>query len=175
MNALSQITASIPLPHFDATCARLNQWRGQMVENFARCEQAATETLALLNSTKLEVKGVKFPHLVGQRYARLEALLSAADAPSGHTRFALAAIGRFREHDSLRTMLCHGVTKIAVDRAGDWVALITLLSFKGGVTTSDRLTLLEVEGRTLLAQLIEARKKVCTALGQVRREATDPA
>ena len=68
-----------------AACARLNQWRGQMVENFARCEQAVTETLAQLNeSTAMpEVKGAKFPHLVGQHYDRLVSPAASALSPAG--------------------------------------------------------------------------------------------
>lgn len=67
-------------------------------------------------------------------------------------------------------MLCHGVTKVAIDRSGDWVALMTLTGFKGGATTSDRSTILEREGGAILADLINGRRRVCAALGQVRRE-----
>jgi len=170
MNAPAHISATTPLLDFDAAYARLNQWRGHMVENFARSEQAVTETLALLNTTKLEVKGVKYPHLVGQRYDRLTNLMSAMTAPSGHTKVALAALAKFRTHDGLRTMLCHGVTKVAIDAAGEWVALMTLTSFKSAAMSTDKLTVLEIEGRAMLDQLNDCRRKLCTALGQVRRE-----
>jgi hypothetical protein len=172
MNAQTKITEGMPLIDFDAACARLNQWRGQMIENFARCEQAVTETLAVLNATGIELKGVKLPHLVGQRYDRLVTMLSAPVSQSGHRKVALSAIGRFRRYDAVRAMLCHGVTKIAVDRAGEWVALMTLMSFKAGDTTTAKLTLQESEGQSLLAQAIDERQRVSTALGQVRRELT---
>ena len=177
MNAQLPILAGGPMLDFDAACARLNQWRGQMVENFARCEQAVTETLAQLNeSTAMpEVKGVKFPHLVGQRYDRLAALLSAPAQTSGHAKVGLAALARFRTHDALRTMLCHGVTKVAVDRAGQWVAVMTLVSFKARETTTEKLTLEEDVAGTRLEQLIDDRRRVCTALGQVRRETSQKA
>ena len=149
---------------------RLNQWRGHMVEDFARSEQPVTETLALLNSNEPAGKATRLPHLVGQRYDRLVALLAADPAPSGHTKVALTALHRFREHDVLRTMLCHGVTRVAVDRSGEWVALMTLVSFRGNAVTTDRMTLLETEGGTLLALVTDARRRVCAALGQVRRE-----
>ncbi len=163
---------------FDAACARLNQWRGQMVENFARCEQAVTETLALLNATGATVqdaKGAKFPHLVGQRYDRLAALLSAPSQPSGHRKVALTALERFRTHDALRTMLCHGVAKVAVDRSGQWVALMTMVSFKASQTMTDKLTLEEDDAGARLEQLIDDRRRISTALGQVRREMSQPA
>ncbi|NIJ24216.1 hypothetical protein [Sphingomonas japonica] len=174
MNALTPIVAATPPSHLDAACVRLNQWRGQMVENFARSEQAVTETLALLNDTAPQGRGVKLPHLVGQRYGRLIALLSSDATPSGHTKVSLAALQKFREHDALRTMLCHGVTKAAVDRGGEWVALMTLTSFKANAVTIDRMTLLEAEGGALLGQVVDYRRRVCAALGQVRREARVP-
>lgn len=170
MNATARIEPAGQMVDFDAACARLNEWRGQMVENFARAEQAATETLVRLNETAPPVKGVKFPHLVGQRYDRLRLLLAASAAPTAHERIAEAALADFRSHDGLRTMLCHGVTKVAVDRGGGWVALMTLTSFKGGSSTTERLPLIEAEGAAQLAQLIERRRKLTTALGQVRRQ-----
>lgn len=164
MNAQLPILAGGPMVDFHAACARLNQWRGQMVENFARCEQAVTETLAQLSAcaTMPEVKGVKFPHLVGQRYDRLATLLSAPAKPSEHAKVALAALARFQTHDAFRAMLCHGVTKVAVDRAGQWVAVM-------------KLTLEEDEAGTRLERLIDDRRRVCTALGQVRRETSQTA
>ena len=170
MNAQTKITIAVPLVDFEGACARLNQWRGQMIENFARCEQAVTETLALLNATTSAVSGAKFPHLVGQRYDRLELLLTAAGSQTGHIKVARAAIAQFRTHDGLRALLCHGVTKIAVDRGGEWVALLTLMSFKAGTTSIDRLTLLESEGESHLARVIHDRRRMTSVLGQVRRE-----
>lgn len=170
MNAPAKIAAAIPLLDLNGACATLNQWRGHMVENFARSEQAVTQTLALLNASAPDQKNTKQPHLVGQRYARLASLLQAIEAPLGHTRVAMSAIAKFRTHDNLRTMLCHGVTKIAIDAAGEWVALITLTSFRAGMITTEKMTILELEGDALLGQVTEHRRKLCTALGQVRRE-----
>lgn len=173
MNAQTLNVAGGHMLDFDSACARLNEWRGHMVENFARSEQAVTETLALLNATSSIVqdgKGTKFPHLVGQRYDRLAALLSAPSQPSGHCKVALSALERFRTHDALRTMLCHGVAKIALDRAGQWVAVMTMVSFKASQTLIDRLTLEEDEAGVRLGQLIDDRRRVSAALGQVRRE-----
>ncbi|NML06780.1 hypothetical protein [Sphingomonas sp. G-3-2-10] len=170
MNAQTQNLKGLPLLDFDAACSRLNQWRGQMIENFARCEQAVTEALAALNGNGIEVKGAKLPHLVGQRYERLAAILSSVEMQSGHRKNALSSINQFRTHDAMRAMLCHGVTKIAVDRAGEWVALMTLISFKSGSTTTTKLTLQEGESGPLLEQIVDQRRRVCTALGQVRRE-----
>lgn len=173
MNAPIQITEGTPLLDFDAACRRLNLWRGQMVENFARSEQAATEALVALNAVDAEVKGVKFPHLVGQRYERLVKLLSSG-SQTGHRKAALAAIERFRTHDVMRTMLCHGVTKVAVDRGGEWVALMSMLTFKGGGPDTAKLTLLESDATRLLERVIEDRRRVSAALGQVRRESASP-
>lgn len=172
MNAQTQIANGTPLIDFDAACARLNQWRGEMIENFARCEQAVTETIKALNAAGIEVPGVKFPHLVGQRYERLERILSSPLVQSGHRDAALAAVRRFRHRDAVRAMLCHGVTKFAVDRAGEWVAVMTLTSFKAGAASTDKLALQESEGRSLLARVIDERRGVSTALGQVRRDST---
>ncbi|WP_151954973.1 hypothetical protein [Sphingomonas sp. EC-HK361] len=61
------------------------------------------------------------------------------------------------------------MTKVAVDRAGDWVAPMTLTSFKGGTSATERLPLIEAEGTVQLARLIESRRKLTTALGQARR------
>lgn len=90
MNAHAPIEDGSLLADFDLACARLNAWRGQMVENFARCEQAVTETLAHFYATDAAAKTVKFPHLVGQRYDRLTALLSGPVAQTGYRKVALA-------------------------------------------------------------------------------------
>jgi hypothetical protein len=105
----------------------------------------------------------------------MAALLSAPAQPSGHAKVALAALARFRTHDALRTMLCHGVTKVAVDRAGQWVAVMILVSIKARETTTEKLPLEEDEAGTRLEQLIDDRRRVCTALGQVRRETSQTA
>ena len=172
MNAQTHIANGTLLIDFGAACARLNRWRGEMIENFARCEQAVTETIAALNMAGIEVQGAKYPHLVGQRYERLDRILSSPLVQSGHRNAALAAVRRFRNHDAVRAMLCHGVTKFAVDRKGEWVAVMTLMSFKAGAALTDKLALQEKEGRSLLARIVDERRGVSTALGQVRRDFT---
>lgn len=67
-------------------------------------------------------------------------------------------------------MLCHGVTRIAVDRAGQWVALMTMVSFKGSEAMTDKLTLEENDAAGQLQELIERRRAVCATLGQIRRQ-----
>lgn len=111
-----------------------------------------------------------FPACESSATNRLAAVLSAPEQPSGHRKVALAAIARFRMHEALRTMLCHSVTKVALDRAGQRVAVMTLVCFKTRETTTEKLTLEEDEARTRLEQLIDDRRRVCTAFGQVRRK-----
>lgn len=53
--------------------------------------------------------------------------------------------------------------------------VITLVSFQARETTTEKLTLEEYDTRTRLEQLIDDWRRVCTALGQVRREASQTA
>ena len=154
---------------FGAAYSRANEWRGHMIENYSRAEHAVTETLVGLNDLSVDLKGQKFPHLVGQRVDRLAAYLSTITA-SAHSKAAEEALLNFRAHENLRAMLCHGVTKLALDRGGGWVAVMTLLSFKSGGSVSSRLTIDEAEGVQRRNTLIADRKRLTATLGQVRRE-----
>jgi hypothetical protein len=167
-------TDSVVLTHdFEAAYARVNRWRGHMVENFSRAEQAVTETLVAINAAGVAIHGRKFPHLVGQRFDRLNALLTAGSESSPQRMSALSALLQFRAHEELRTMLCHAVTKIALERSGAWVALMKLIVFKDGSTTTTRQTIDEIEAEQRLEILIQDRQRLGSALGQVRREITD--
>lgn len=155
---------------FETAGARVNEWRGQMVENFSRAEHAVTEALLVFNSIKPEIKGSKFPHLVGKRFNRLAVCLAAITTPSSHVVTASSALCDFRTHEPLRAMLCHGVTNIALDRSGAWVAILRLVTFKAGSSAVSCQTLEEAEAKECLERLIGDRRRLCTALGQVRRE-----
>jgi len=52
---------------------------------------------------------------------------------------------------------------------------MTLVSFQARETTTEKLTLEEYDTRTRLEQLIDDWRRVCTALGQVRRETSQTA
>jgi hypothetical protein len=159
---------------FEQAYARVNQWRGRMVDAFSRTEQAVSEMLIVLVADQVLVPAPKLPHQVGQRFDALAKALTAVEKPLPQIRTVLSALILYRRHDALRTMLCHGVTRIAVDASGAWIAIMKLINFKAGASERTRFVVEEEEAQQLLDQLIEDRHRLATALGQLRKICDTP-
>ena len=156
-----------PQPFIDAN-ARAAAWRGRCLDAFARAEAAATECLIALAEVKDRGAAVRLPHLVGQRFESLAAAL-AADGPfAAEGPLALAAVEQCRSHSGVRTMLCHGVGRITLDRNGKWTLVLRVATLRNRQIARDTLVLTETEAEQLRDDIARASQKLCAQLGQVR-------
>lgn len=166
---------TVPIPKATWDAARwsgciddFNEWRGACLDSFTRVEHAVTETLILLCPVAGTDGGPMLPHLTGGRVEALAKALRRED-PGGR---AVAALEAFAPHQELRTILCHGVAKVVIDRYGRWSVLITVLELRGGRPIR---RLVEFTQRDLLDRLVALRRDaqaLGSLLGQIRQRRT---
>ena len=159
--------------NWDAIFAEVNAWRGACVHHFSKVEAAVTETLLALGDVSPGGGAVRLRHLIGQRFEDLAAAI-APDGPFGEAgKTMLGALARYREeHEAFRRVLCHGVVKVTVDRNGQWVVVIRVLSIRARQAEREVIALDKGEAEARLATLKQDGQKLASALGQLRRSAT---
>ena len=162
------LVPALPQQPFDAASEGVNAWRGRCLDAFARAEAAITECLVFLSDPAETGKTVRMPHLVGQRMEALSLALAAIGTPGPDVVHAQAALTALRDHDGLRTMLCHGVGNITLDRNGRWTVVLRLTALRARRVVRDMLTLTEQEAGHRRDDLVRASKILCARLGQVR-------
>jgi hypothetical protein len=169
MNAVTPIAAESLAADFSRALAAISEWRGQMIQSFALAELAVSEALLVMVESGDSGKRPKLPHLVGQRSAELAARLADPLFPGTHARPAAKAVERFRRHEPLRTLLCHGVLTVSLTRCGRWVAEFRMLAFKAGSAERSARAIDEGEAARVLAAVATDARNLASALGQVRR------
>lgn len=169
MNAITPIEAALTRAPFDATRNAAAEWRGRCLDVFARTEAAVTETLLLLAAVKKREAVVKLPHLVGQRYDALASVIAPAGAFAEEGKRAAGALAKFRQHDSLRAFIAHGVFVVTLDRRGRWHLVARVLALRGGRESRALFVTEEGEAAEILRALDKAGGDLGSALGQVRQ------
>jgi len=149
------VTASVALPLVDLfapATETVNAWRGRCLASFARAEAAISVALVTL--------GGPVPLLVGQRQAALATRLRGrSDALD-----ACAALDAFGVHDPLRRFLCHGDSRVTLDRRGRWQASFTLLVPERDGVGRRFLLIDEAEATALASALARDRQRLVCAL-----------
>ncbi len=115
-----------------------------------------TECLLTLSATPGRGGGIKLPHLLGQRFDALAAAIGTDGPFAPEGRRAATAIARFREHLSLRNMLCHGLTEITLDQKGRWTVVIRLAALCQGHVDRTVLVIGEEEAERLASNVRSA-------------------
>ena len=149
----------------------MNAWRGRCLDAFARAEAAITVCLIFLSAAETE-HTVRLPHLVGQRREALGHALAAMGTQGQDVLKAQSALTALRDHDQLRTMLCHGVGSMSLDRNGRWTVVLRLTVLRSRRTVREMLTLTEREAADRRDELVRASKMLCAQLEQVRTRAS---
>jgi hypothetical protein len=68
---------------------------------------------------------------MGQRLDSLSAALAELKIPAEKSARITDALNRYRSgYEQLRPLLCHGISKVTLDRSGNWVAIFRLLSIR---------------------------------------------
>lgn len=162
---------AIPLEdRFAPAIETVNAWRGRCLASFARAEAAVSDALVTLGAA--DGKAV-LPLLVGQRFTTLATRLeSRADATD-----AVAAIRAFAAHDQLRTFLCHGDSRILMDRRGRWSAVFTVVSPNKRAITRRVLLVDAEEAARIALELQRDQQRLGAQLGRAvpgRPDAEEP-
>lgn len=163
MNAVAKPPAPHDAAAFNVATAALNGWRGRCLAYLASSEAAVSE--ALIGFAE-DDPSVPLPHLVGQRYDALAAILVARGNADG-----FAAMQAMREYDSLRTALTHGVARVTLDRNGFWLAVFTVIVFRRRKVERTILVIDEDQAPQIAQRLGRDRQKLITRL----RPPTPPA
>jgi len=162
------LVPALPQEPFDTAADSVNAWRGRCLDAFARAEAAVTECLVCLSTVAGKEQAIRMPHLVGQRMEALNQALAAISNPGPEVGHAQSALTALRAHGGLRTMLCHGVGSITLDRNARWTVVLRLTALRSRRVVRDALTLTEREAADLRDELVRASKILCAQLGQVR-------
>jgi len=150
---------------WDVAEGEVDRWRGACIQVFARCESAITEALLVL--TEGAVAKPRLPHLVGQRFEKLDAAVTGGKVPSGGAARLKTALDAFRAHDDLRTILCHGSAQVAVDRCGEWLAVFRCIACRSGGTDHVVRTFTALQADEALVQLRHDGQVLNLMLGQL--------
>jgi hypothetical protein len=167
MNAISPCTQAIDGTAWAAAVSEVNAWRGEALQYFAVAETAASETLPLMASLPGGAN-VRLRRLVGQRFEDLR-LAIGSNGPFAEVGVKAAeALEAFSLHERLRAYLCHGTAKVALDRHGQWVVILKVLTFRGRAEERSSLTFEQREAEALLADLKVASQKLASSLQSLR-------
>ena len=137
-----------------------NQWRGSALEEFARAETIISEALEKLATVTGRGSVIKFPHLVGQRYAELAKATSDGGAFAAEGQKVAKALPEWNDHLSIRNMLCHGTATVTVDHHGRWHVILRLLTFRANVAVREIMVIDQNEAEDRLKSVRAARQRL---------------
>ncbi len=169
MNAIAPIEAALPRAPFEAARDAAAAWRGRCLDQFARSEAAVTETLIVLAAVEERGALIKLPHLVGQRFDALVQATAAGGAFAAEGKAAAAALLQYRQHDTLRTHMAHGIFTVTLDHRGCWHLALRVLALRTGRTSRDLLVTEEGEAAKILSTLERDGSRLRSTLGQLRK------
>lgn len=140
------------------------------MHHFSAVEMAVTETLLALSTIVPEGSEVRLRHLIGQRLEDLALALGPEGSFEEAGKTVFDELSKFREkHESFRTLLCHGVAKVTVERSGHWVIFIRTLSIRSRQPDRGTLVLEQCDAETKLATLKRDSQNLSSKLGTFRK------
>ncbi|MES3150839.1 hypothetical protein [Sphingomonas faeni] len=145
---------------FQAPCDAAALWRGRFITEFALAETVVSEALAFLAEVAIQGARSLLPHLIGQRFAALKAVVDRNGPFSQEGVRVAKAIEEFTDLHRLRSFLCHGAGIVTIDHHGHWIIALDLLTFRGAEIHRDAMTLHQDEARVMLDQLHGARLRL---------------
>ena len=156
--------------NWDSIFAEVNAWRGACMHHFSAVEMSVTETLLALSATMPVGASVRLRHLIGQRFEDLAAAISADGPFNEPGRTAVEELSQFRvKHEAFRSLLCHGLVKVTVERSGHWVLVMRILSIRARQAERSAVALEQGEAEALLVALKRDGQRLASVLGQLRK------
>lgn len=135
-------------------------WRGRFIREFSLSETIVSEALVFLAKVATEGARSLLPHLMGQRFAALRAVVDRNGPLSREGVRVAKALEDFVDLHRLRSFLCHGASTVTVDERGRWTIALELLTFRGAEIHRDAMTLEQDEAADLLNHLRSARSRL---------------
>lgn len=144
--------------------------RCECMQCLAHSETAVTETLMTLSAVPHGGPAVRLGHLIGQRFQNL-ADATGAEGPFGKEgEKARIAIADYREHEHFRSILCHGVITLSLERSGNWIAIFKLTAIRSRECTRSLHVVTQADATILLDNLKKKGRKLGSTLGNLRKQ-----
>ena len=170
MTDTDQLDAKSWHRQWESAWSAVNAWRGECMQCFAHSETAVTETLMTLSALPQSRSAVRLRHLIGQRFEDL----SNATGPEGpfgkEGEKAHNAIADYREYEHFRSILCHGVITLSLERSGKWIAIFNLTAIKAKECTRSPHVVKQADATILLDNLKKTGQKLGSTLGNLRKQ-----
>jgi hypothetical protein len=152
-----------------AAAQSVNAWRGQLVQAFASVEAAVSEALLGLSGIPGRGDDIRLRHLIGQRFQDLGDALDASSPFAAEGAIAASCIAAFRIHEPLRTVLGHGVFRIALDRRDRWVVIAKVVTFRAKGAERISLVFEQDDAERTASEVRALGQKVSSSLGNLMR------
>ena len=143
-------------------------WRGRSLSVFARGEHAISQTLLHMHEHLAQGAKPKLQHLPGQRSDTLAKAVAGLNLTKKQAEGLVDCLDRWRALERERNFLAHGIQKIAIDAAGDWVCILDMTVFRSDSATEERLTLTKEEAIALTVEFETVFKILSAKLGMLR-------
>ena len=113
VNAITPaLKAALPCEPFTDAEVRVNEWRGRCLDAFARAETAVTECLVAMSVAGERGRSVGLPHLAGQRYEALAAMIRDGGPFVAEGVGVLGTLERLRAHEHFRNVLVSSAYRV---------------------------------------------------------------
>lgn len=167
MNAVTPFEPTLDTAVWDRATRAANQWRSEAIDVLAQGEALVTEMLLTLHAVHGRGTQVKLRQLLGQRLADLHDAIKTDGPFATEGKCAVTRLAKFREHESLRATLCHGVATVALDRQRRWIMVIKLAALDSSGAKRTKLVIDGDEAAPLLAELQADVRNLRSAMGQI--------
>lgn len=167
MNAATPIEPGLDIAVWDRATRAAHQWRGEAIDVLAQGEAVVTEMLLTLHAVPGRGNAVKLRQLLGQRLSDLQDALKVDGPFAAEGKGAVARLAKFREHESFRAALCHGVATVAIDRQRRWLLVMRLVALECSGAKRTTLVINGEEAAPLLAELSADVRNLRSAMGQI--------
>ncbi|MCJ2179598.1 hypothetical protein [Novosphingobium album (ex Hu et al. 2023)] len=123
-------------------------------------EMVVAEALATLSEIASSGARSLLPHLVGQRFEALRAVVGSNGPLSDVGCRVADVLEEFYEFHRYRTYLCHGVSDLSFGHNGDWLITLHMTNFSAGIIKRSNVSITATQAALLLEQLRSARQRL---------------
>ena len=139
------------------------------MQAFSSTEAAVSEALLRLAEVPAGGERVRLRHLIGQRFQDIADAVGQSGPFAADGAAAASCLAAFRVHEPLRTVLCHGAFRIALDRRDRWVVIAKVVAFRGDGAERTSHVFEQDDAERLAAEVRSLGQKVSSSLGNLTR------
>jgi hypothetical protein len=152
------------VPH-DVARSEVEAWRGECLDLFAQGEAMIGALLELAMARNFEVR---LHPLAVQRTLEAERLVELVGGSEIEVEDAGKALADWQTVESRGELLAHGTITEALDRHGNWHAIIDTVTYRAGKANKGRWAVSQAETEDFRKQLGAAFNRLKAQLGCVR-------